>query len=76
MTYVIAVTNVPRGPGNEVGAHGEAQALSKARLMSTESPGVSYGVYDVRPGEGAFLVASFLNGERRFTAAPASGPQS
>ena len=74
MTYVIAVTNVPRGPGNEVGAHGEAQALSKAALMSTKDPGVSYGVYEVRHGEGACLIASFLNGERRFTAL--SEPQS
>ena len=65
--YRIAVTNVP-GQSAEVEAHGEAQALSKARLMSTEAPGVSFGVFEVRPGYGAFLVASFFNGERTFTA--------
>jgi len=68
--YRIAAVNVPRARYGEVEADSEADALDKARTMSAKAAGVAFGIYEVNPGQGAFLVASFLNGERRFTAAP------
>jgi hypothetical protein len=67
-TYRIAATNVSRARYGDVEADGETDALSKARDMSTGHPGVSFGVFEIRPSGGAFLIAAFFNGERRFTA--------
>jgi hypothetical protein len=72
--WVVAALNVPRGRYGEVEAGSEAGALFVARRLSrTEAAGVSFGAYEVRPGEGSVLVASFMNGECRFKAA-AAGP--
>jgi hypothetical protein len=67
--YVVAALNVPRGRFGEVEADSEAGAISAAWHLSKQHAGVSFGAYEVRPGGGAHLLASFLNGERRFTAA-------
>jgi len=68
--YRIAATNSSRATRyGEPETDTEPAALDKARDMSAEFGGVSFGVFEIRPGEGAFLVASYLNGERRFTAA-------
>jgi hypothetical protein len=67
-TYRIAATNTSRSRYGETGADTETDALEKARNMSRAILGVSFGVFEVRDGAGSFLVAAFLNGERRFTA--------
>jgi hypothetical protein len=67
--YQIAATNSSQARyGVDVTADSETAALGEARDRSTEFPGISFGVFEHRPGCGSFLIASFLNGERRFTA--------
>jgi hypothetical protein len=60
--YVVAATNVPRGQFAEVPAEDYHGAWFVARHLSKTHAGVSFGSFGVRPGEGSFLVASFLNG--------------
>jgi hypothetical protein len=66
--HVVAATNVPAGRFDEVEADSYDGAWFVARHLSKQEAGVSFGVYEVR-SDGAHLLASFLNGERRFTAA-------
>ena len=66
--HVVAANNVPAGRFSEVEADSKPGALFVAEHLSRQHPGVSFGVYEVTPGEGAVIVASYLNGERRFTA--------
>lgn len=68
MTYVIAVTNGPPGRFPDETAGGEAEALARARDWSAE-PGMrrlAVTVYQIR-GDGAYAIAVYLNGVRRFT---------
>ena len=67
--WVVAAVNVPRGRFAEVDGESYDGAWFVACRLSKSEPGVSFGAYEVRPGEGSHIVASFLNGERRFTAA-------
>ena len=67
--YWVVATNTTDIRYAEAHAASEADAMDRARGLSAGNPGVSFGVYAVRDGEGAFLVASFFNGERRFEAA-------
>jgi hypothetical protein len=67
-SYWVAAASTSGTRSDEAEADGRTAAMEKARTMSAEAAGVSFGVYAVRPGEGAVLVASFFNGERRFTA--------
>jgi hypothetical protein len=67
-SYRIAATNVSRARYGETEADSETTALEKARNMSRAILGVSFGVFEIRDGTGSFLVAAYLNGERRFTA--------
>jgi hypothetical protein len=67
--YLISATNIPKGRFGEVESDTESGARFVARHLSKTHAGVSFGVYDVEPGAGSVLLASFLNGERRFTAA-------
>ena len=72
MTYVVAAINVPSGRFDEVQADSKPGALFVARHLSKQEAGVSFGAYEVR-SDGAYLLASFLNGERRFTASSEQG---
>ena len=65
--YLIAATSTLAGRFPETQAASKTDALSRARDMSAEAAGVSFGVYAVRC-DGAVLVASFFNGERKFEA--------
>lgn len=57
---------------NKLGAEEHTQASEEsaritARLLSKEYPGIAYSVYEV--GDGAEIIATYLNGEVKFTAA-------
>ena len=67
--YIVAALNVPRGRFAEVDADSYDGAWFVARHLSKTHAGVSFGAYEVSPGEGSVLLASFLNGECRFKAA-------
>ena len=67
--YVVAATNVPAGRFAEVDAESYDGAWFVARHLSKQETGVSFGAYEVSPGAGSVLVASFLNGVCRFKAA-------
>lgn len=66
-TFRIAATSTSPARYGETEADTETAALDDARSRSTGAPGVSFGVFEVTGG-GSFLIAAFLNGERRFTA--------
>lgn len=65
--WVVAATNVPRGRFAEVAADSETVALGRAADMSMATAGVSFTVFDVQRQDGAYPLASFLNGQRHFT---------
>jgi|ERR1017187_1816202 hypothetical protein len=67
-SYRVAATNTSGTRSDEAEADSKTAAMEKARTMSAGSPGVSFGVYAVRDGDGSCLIASFFNGERKFTA--------
>jgi len=65
-SYRVAATNTTRS--DEAEADSKTAAMDKARTLSAGTPGVSFGVYAVSDRDGSCLVASFFNGERKFTA--------
>ena len=67
--WVVAALNVPRGRFAEHEAGSYDGAWFAARHLSKTHAGVSFGAYEVSPGEGSVLVASFVNGECTFKAA-------
>jgi hypothetical protein len=70
VTYVVAALNVPAGRFGEIPAGTYDGARFVARRLSKQEQGVSFGAYQIADGEGSVLLASFLNGERTFTAEP------
>jgi len=64
--WVVAALNVPLA---EVDGESYDGAWFAARHLSKTHAGVSFGAYEVSPGEGSVLVASFMNGECTFRAA-------
>lgn len=66
--YVIAAANILPGRFGELTEASETAALGIARQLSAEHRRVAFDVAEIR-GDGAYVFAVFLNGQRRFTAA-------